>query len=471
MRLFEAFCGYKSQSLALKKYGVNFESVGVSEVDEWAIIASAAIHCEDREPNYPPMKDMLESLISCNIGLNFKTGLTPWVKMAKKNTWTDSEVKRVKRIVKANALIKNYGDITRVNPKAIPDHDLFTYSFPCQDISLAGKQKGLEENSGSRSSLLWECQKIIEAKKPKYLMMENVKNLVGKKHKADFDRWLSVLENLGYQNHWKVINAKHCGIPQNRERVFCVSILGGGDFKFYDDFDSGIRLKDILEDEVDEKYYLSEEKTRGLIDNLESITGKTCIDKSIKNTREIEVANCLTAREDRGVSNRGGEGTAVIEPNKLNMIGMLDIKGNESIRRVYEPGGVCPALTTMQGGNRQPKIVENQLKFVGGIGDKDRVGDGKNLSRNVPTGNRVYDSKGIAVTQTAQGGGLGGATGNYLHQFRIRKLTPRECFRLMGVSDSDIDKILSTGIKNSQLYKLAGNSIVVDCMKFLEQLK
>ena len=322
-------------------------------------------------------------------------------------------------------------------------------------------------------------------------------------------------------------------------------------------------MKDILEEEVDEKYYLSEEKTRGLIEALEE-KGYTDYQKAYTTGGN---SYCIDASYAKGTS-AGDVGKSrrihVIEPNKSKMVGMLDIKGNESIRGVYEPGGVSPALTTMQGGNRQPKIVEacairgrnpinpksresgletvqmlevnknpnisnclttvqkdslllesnsiikegllegsnynqnkvvynqkgvsptlsglsrcgnepkileNQLKFMGGIGAKDRVGDGKNLSRNVPTGNRVYDSEGIAVTQTAQGGGLGGATGNYLHQFRIRKLSPRECFRLMNVNDNDIDKIQATGISNSQQYKMAGNSIVVASMKFLEQLK
>ena len=120
----------------------------------------------------------------------------------------------------------NLGDISKIDPNDIPNHDLFTYSFPCQDISVAGKQKGLDMDSGTRSGLLWECQKVIDAKKPKYLLMENVKNIVGKKHKHNFDKWLEWLEQQGYSNYWQVLNAKDYGVPQNRERVFCVSILG-----------------------------------------------------------------------------------------------------------------------------------------------------------------------------------------------------------------------------------------------------
>ena len=119
--------------------------------------------------------------------------------------------------------------------------------------------------SGTRSGLLWECQKVIAAKKPKYLLMENVKNLVGKKHKHNFDKWLEWLESHGYTNYWQILNAKDFGVPQNRERVFCVSILGDHEpYIFPEKQELTIRLKDVLEDEVDEKYYMSEERVAQL---------------------------------------------------------------------------------------------------------------------------------------------------------------------------------------------------------------
>ena len=409
LRVFEAFSGYGSQSLALKKYGVNFKTVGISEIDKYAIQAHEAIH----------------------------------------------------------GPVKNYGDISKINTLSLPDFDLFTYSFPCQDISMAGKQRGLKEGSESRSSLLWECQKIIELKRPKYLMMENVKNLVGKKHRPDFDRWLEVLEGLGYQNHWKVINAKNCGIPQNRERVFCVSMLGGGDFKFYDDFDSGVRLKDILEDQVDEKYYLSDEKTIGLIKSLES-KGYEGYEGYVKSFSPGGKSYCIDSNYHKGISpNFCGTSrrTHVVEKaNKLDMIGMLGIKGNESIRRVYEPGGVSPALTIMQGGNRQPKIIE--ACAIRGRNPQNP----KSRQSGLPTQQMLEVSKNPDINNcltTVQKDTM------ILEKpdFRIRKLTPKECFRLMGLNDQNIDKIQAAGISNSQQYKMAGNSIVVDCMKFLKQLK
>ena len=405
LRVLEAFAGYGSQSIALRNLGIEYEVVAISEIDKYAIKAYEAIH-----------------------------GPT-----------------------------NNLGDICKIDPKDIPDHDLFTYSFPCQDLSVAGKQAGL--GKGTRSGLLYECEKIIEAKKPKYLLLENVKNLVGKKFKPEFNKWLEYLEGLGYTNYWKVLNAKDYGVPQNRERVFVVSILG--EHKPYE-FPKAIPLDkciaDILEDEVDEKYYIN--KPFHLV-------------------------------------NKGHQAE-------------LDIKGQDCIKRAYGTDKIAPTLTTMQGGMREPKILED-LDFVGGIGDKDWAGDGKKLSRNYPQGNRVYSDKGIACSQTSNGGGLGGSTGLYLVNLpciaasrgrnpenpssreaglpteqrlefntkgtsntittvqkdnyvvertcRIRKLTPRECFRLMGMRDDDIDKIQAAGISNTQQYKMAGNSIVVNVLE------
>lgn len=207
LRVFEAFAGIGTQRMALRNLGISHEVVAVAEIDKFAIKSYEAIH----------------------------------------------------------GPVNNLGDISKINPDNIPDHDLFTYSFPCQDISVAGKQAGLDIDIGTRSGLLWECQRVIATKKPKYLLMENVKNLVGKKHKPNFDKWLDWLESQGYTNYWQVLNAKDYGVPQNRERVFCVSILGDHEpYIFPEKQELTIRLKDVLEEDVDEKYYLSEEKTRSI---------------------------------------------------------------------------------------------------------------------------------------------------------------------------------------------------------------
>lgn len=202
LRVFEAFAGYGSQSIALHNIGVPHTVVGISEIDKYAIRAYEAIH-----------------------------GPT-----------------------------KNYGDISKIDWSEVPDFDFLTYSFPCTDLSNAGKQAGADEGSGTRSSLLWECRKAIAAKKPKYLLMENVKALVSEKFRPLFLKWCAELTQYGYTNFMEVLNAKDYGIPQNRERIFVVSILGEAWYNFPHPVELKLRLKDMLEDKVDEKYYLAQDK-------------------------------------------------------------------------------------------------------------------------------------------------------------------------------------------------------------------
>lgn len=255
LKVFEAFAGYGSQRMALRNIGIEFDVVGISEIDGDVIQSYAAIHSDFLEKrnnidDYVPddREKMISYLEEINVPLDYKTF---------ENKARKLRLPKLKEIYLANKLINNYGDIQKIDPTALPDFDLFTYSFPCQDISVAGYHCGLNEGSGTRSSLLWECCKIIENKRPKYLMMENVKNLVGKKHKANFLKFLDYLENLGYKNSWSILNARDYGIPQNRERIFCISELKGEEhFDFPKAKELKLNLNDILEKDVDEKYYL-----------------------------------------------------------------------------------------------------------------------------------------------------------------------------------------------------------------------
>ncbi|MBR2557798.1 MAG: DNA cytosine methyltransferase [Methanobrevibacter sp.] len=256
LRVFEAFAGYGSQRMALRNIGIEFEVVGISEIEGDVIQSYAAIHSdflEKREhiDDYVPedKDEMISYLEKINVPLDYKTF---------ENRARKLRLPKLKDMYLANKMINNYGDIQRIDPTTLPDFDLFTYSFPCQDISVAGYQCGLNEDSGTRSSLLWECCKIIETKRPKYLMMENVKNLVGKNHKDNFLKFLNYLESLGYKNSWAVLNARDYGVPQNRERVFCISELESKrDFVFPEPIGLKFKLEDILEKDVDEKYYLN----------------------------------------------------------------------------------------------------------------------------------------------------------------------------------------------------------------------
>lgn len=166
---------------------------------------------------------------------------------------------------------RNLGDITKVDWENVPDFDLLTYSSPCQDFSNAGLQKGGEEGSGTRSSLLWEIRKAVLTKKPKFLLLENVKALTSKKFFPLFQKWMDELESYGYANYWQVLNAKDYGVPQNRERVFLVSILNDDSiYHFPKPFELGKFLIDVLEPEVDEKYYVSDQSIQGFLAHNEN---------------------------------------------------------------------------------------------------------------------------------------------------------------------------------------------------------
>ena len=210
MKLLSLFTGIGAFEKALRNIGINYELVGFSEIDKYAIKSYCAIHNESEE--------------------------------------------------------KNLGDITRIDITKLPkDIDTITHGSPCQDFSIAGKQAGGDLGTGTRSSLMWNTINIVTYCKPKYVIWENVKNLLSKKHRHNFDSYLSIMESLGYNNYYEVLNAKDYEIPQNRERVYTISIRKDIDkynFKFPEKEELKLRLKDMLEDEVEEKYYLSEEQIK-----------------------------------------------------------------------------------------------------------------------------------------------------------------------------------------------------------------
>lgn len=211
----------------------------------------------------------------------------------------------------------NLKDVTKVDLLDIDERvDLITYGFPCQDISNAGKQKGFTDENGerTRSGLFFEALRIIEEYKPKFAIAENVKALTSKKFTEEFKIVLDSLDQAGYNNYWQVLNAKDYGVPQNRERVFIISIRKDIDkgFTFPEPISLELRLKDLLEDEVDESFYLSNETLQKSVVNLDP-KETIGVDKSVNNPRLIKNANCITTREDRGVSNRKAEGTTIVE--------------------------------------------------------------------------------------------------------------------------------------------------------------
>ena len=298
----------------------------------------------------------------------------------------------------------------------------------CQDISVAGKGRGFEKGSGTRSGLLWECEKVIEAKKPKYLLMENVKNLVSKKFMPGFQEWLLALEGMGYTNYWKVLNAKDFGIPQNRERVFCVSILGEHDpYEFPEPTELNLRLLDLLEDEVEEKYYLSEEIQKRFV---------------YQPSFNTDIKRLGTTSPDATIGQRD------IVYSSSGILGSLTATDYKQPKQVGEATDV----------NSEGKLLVKNATKKGYI--EATEGDGIDLS--------FPDSKtrrGRVQKQTSQTLDTGDSKG-VVENMRIRKLTPKECWRLMGVSDEDFAKARLVN-SDTQLYKQAGNAIVVNVLEAL----
>ena len=568
----ELFSGIGAQVAALKRLGIEYETVGISEIDRFAIQSYEAI----------------------------------------------------------NGKTRNYGDISKA--ESLDYADLWTYSFPCTDISLAGKQEGLTDETGrpTRSGLLFEVERLLkksveDGNQPKYLLLENVKNLVGKKFKLEFDKWLQTLDSLGYNNYWKVLNAKDYGVPQNRERVFVVSIRKDVDtngYTFPKPFKLERRLKDVLEANVDEKYYLKQELVETFVERLAkrevsntircgsagSIDQKHTWDLVVASTQKNAYKGstdgsspCLTAAMGMGggqipmivncgnknfsqhtqdsvaepsivqnphsynnggiikdnvaptmtsngsyhlnnfvcnepliAASRGrnpdnplsreaglpteqmleinhsgcsntlttvGKDNLVVEP-KITVLGNYKPSGHECGRvmgvdgvsptikdnhgavysiaepqikqlgnvlptktrdnpnqgLVYDENGLSPALNCMGGGNREPCVVEPINACADGTAPaltahlhKETVNDCTKLDRHTPA---------LGVKEVGS-------------EIRIRKLTPKECWRLMDFTDEEYEAAEKAGVSKTQLYKQAGNSIVVSCLAhiFRELLK
>lgn len=320
--------------------------------------------------------------------------------------------------------------------------DLIMHGSPCQDFSVAGRGKGGDLGSGTRSSLMWQTVRIVEKLRPKYVVWENVKGVLQAKHRHNFEAYQHAMRELGYANFCQVLNAKNYGVPQNRERVFTVSILHGdpvGGFKFPEPVPLTTTLADLLEPEAPEKYYLSEK------------TLATFRRRNIENARRgngfrfepVEnLAHCVSTRAGQRPTD-----------NFIKVVGDVGESNREDVRRVYDPEGLSPTLNTMGGGGRQPKIVamrgrnpENPSDRTSGVNTEQRLEVNQNGTSNTIT--TVQKDNPVMEDEAP---------------LRIRRLTPRECWRLMGRTDEDFDKAASVN-SDTQLYKQAGNSIVVDVL-------
>ena len=523
LTMIELFSGIGAQKRGIDNTGLyDLDVIATSDVDKEALVEYAAIHhgltnemIENYE-SYPSREEMIEELKSRNIGMDFDKGIMyDWDKLLKKKT------KEIEKYWLAMTLQNNLGDISKI--KQLPEADCWFYSSPCQCFSLAGKQDGLaatcnvcgqkynpmdydvehryicphcgsDDIKGTRSGLLLEVERLlikaIETNTaPKYLCLENVKNLVGKQFKPDFDAWVKRLEYLGYNTRWEILNAKTCGTPQNRERVFAFSIrkdIDTGKFTFPIPFDTGLRLKDILEKNVDERYYINTERAANLIKQLiekgqlktnnQSILVKN---QATEVSKTIDTANTLMARDWKGFGNQ--DMVAIVESETLDsskrLGGLWDGDCTHQAGSVWDTNGMSPTLDTAQGGGRMPHIVENTIESSTNNKDTTKpICVGNTTPSGKSQCNAVYSTEG--VSQTLCAGTHGYATGSILEEtengveyneniYRIRKLTVRECFALMTFKYEDWDKCVAVGCSNTAGYKAAGNSICCCCISLL----
>lgn len=486
---------------SLGKLGVPIEISSSSEIEVDAIIDYAAIHIEkfrDMKFEYPTEVEMRDWLIAKNIGYSFEKNKSSIPRLKKDKLYN---------VYKASILLNNFGDISKIKPSEIPDFDLMNFSFSCTDLSNAGKQKGMRNEDGTptRSGLYVYGMNIIKEKEPKYVMIENVKGLIQKKFIDDFYSIIDELKELGYNCYYPTkedkkgnilptcLNAKNYGIPQNRERIFVICVrndIESSDFDFPKGFDSGIRLKDILEESVNEKYYLSQE-----IQNRFKLNGKEDVCQNELNVVGSSAPECRTiGQRDITYGTNGIMSTLTATDYKqpkqiVDKIG--GCFGNHQAGSVYNSEALAPTLDTMQGGYRQPCIIDekyylsnNMKKYILDVNDTQKGTKWEGRSDNDCLNSDIAHT----ISVRGAGGGQRAGVSNFIiddyeneikvkqikeenkgniEGLRIRKLTPKECFRLMGFDDEDFDKCREIGTSDSALYKQAGNSIVVNVLYYI----
>ena len=527
--MIELFSGIGAQERALRQLKIPYRIINTCDCDKDAVLSYAAMRFDidkvTKEYQFPTQDKMIEELQNKGFGYDFMKG---------KHTITSrTPINKLKKYYIADKLSNNLGDISKV--ERLPYADIVTYSFPCTDLSVAGRGEGMvnkcscgyswpidfsnnsesiicpscgaKVQSSTRSGLLGQVQRLLAVSKkentlPKYLLLENVKNLVGKKFKPQFDAWIRWLDSIGYNTYYQVLNSKHYGIPQNRERIFAVSIrkdIDDGKFKFPEQIPLTTRLKDILEKNVDEKYYLSGDKVESILANFiarqNEASGINLKDQATTFDGITDVAHTLMARDYKGFGNQSM--TGVIEPIIVASRGRNPenpsdrTTGSHTEQRLEaNMNGTTNTITTVAKDNyvMEPVVCEQRcdegLRFfkddvVGTLRTIDACGDKRAIEPEdinpVRIGNiygeqfgtgyagNVWDQDSVSPTiMTAQGGNRQPLVVDNV-KWRIRKLTPKECWRLMSFSDEDCNRA-SKYVSDSSLYKQAGNSIVTSCL-------
>ena len=460
IRLIEFFAGYGSQALALKYLDVPFEHWKICEWAVKSIQAYKDIHFPNENLTFNSNRtnsEMVEYLYQKGISANYNEPM-------KKEQIARLGEEQLKTILENIAITHNLVNIQQVKGKDldIVDSDkytyLLTYSFPCQDLSLAGKRQGMNDTS-TRSGMLWEVERILDECKelgnlPEILLMENVPQVHGEGNVEDFNKWQVKLEQLGYKNYWEDLIATDYGIPQTRNRCFMVSILGDYSYTFPPKQPLKLRLKNMLEDNVDKKYYLSD-KTLEQISNwnsyqnpLDNVLGKESISPTIT-TRIAE-------SQDGGIN-----ASMKVYCDELQETTSIRIKN--ATKKGYLEAFVGDGIDLLQPNSetRRGRVQKETIQTLDTMG-----GEGKavvvlgNYSPSNHEASRIVDNNYSAPTIKENHGTINATQTSDL---RIRKLTPKECFRLMGVKDEDYEKCAKNQ-SNASLYHLAGDSIVVNVL-------
>lgn len=501
IRLIELFGGYGSQALALKYLGIEFEHWKLCEWAVKSIQAYKDIHFPDQHLTFNKERtkeEIVDYLYKLGISANYNEPM-------KKEQINRLSEEQLKTILENIAITHNLVNIQQVKGKdlEIVDSDkytyLLTYSFPCQDLSLAGKGKGMSDTS-TRSGMLWEVERILNECKelgqlPEILLMENVPQVHGEGNVNDFNKWQLKLEELGYKNYWQDLMATDYGIPQTRNRCFMISILEDYSYSFPPKQKLKLKLKDMLEDNVAEKYYLSDKMIeyiysddnsgkynrkaarescdrsieRGIAATITTTAGNRPTDNFIKvsnkslketletnnlpnetnmidaynrNIRNDELSNSITTRIDASnniyIAIKNATSKGYLEAEEGDGI---DISSRMEYHRGTVQKGKTQTLTTMGGEN-------NGVVVLG------------NYNKSNHNASRIVDQNYSAPTVMENHGTI---TATNTNDLRIRKLTPKECFRLMGVKDEDYEKCAKNQ-SNASLYHLAGDSIVVNVL-------
>lgn len=556
IRLIELFAGIGTQYQALKRIGTDVESYFISD---WNIPSNIAYRAMLKTVNDIPEEidytagltrvEVEDKLIALGLSLDGKNPLLKKTLKRKNEKWQ-------RDILNSFYYTHNHGSITNIHAEDLKiiekdKYDYYmTYSFPCQDLSLAGKQAGMKKGSGTRSGLLWEVERLLQESTdkrlelPDVLLMENVPQVCSGKNKEDFEDWKNFLSSLGYKNFVKILDAADFEVPQSRKRCFMVSILKDVSYEFPEAIPLTRCVGDILETDVDEKYYINNEKADNLI--------KSLIDRG-----ELSNENIFCLDEN---SNYASEGNVIVEKKPIQLGNIMKENGfkNPQCGRVYDKNACSPTLNTCNGGNHEPKIIVDDIynsreariykKYssalranrqgfktivamrgrpvcnpnlqIAGLPTKQRLEINKkgisntltsvqkdnlvleniiydDYNNNIPdeqsrigtitptcgnsalrNGKKIIERVGQISSDNSQCGtvvsdkGLfptmstgchGYANPHIYTQYRVRKLTPKECGRLMGVDDTVIYS-MSKVLSKSKLYQCFGNAIVVDVL-------